>query len=92
MLQQMDAITNEVLEPITFILAYPTVLWSHSSTVTRLQAGWSRIQIRAEARHLTLLRNVHIASSVHPASQSMGTGSSFPQHKAAKPRMSSYPI
>ena len=42
MLKQTDAITNEVLEPITFILAYPTVLWSHDSTVsivTRLQAG-----------------------------------------------------
>jgi len=26
MLERTDAITNEVLEPITFILAYPTVL------------------------------------------------------------------
>jgi len=25
MLEQTDAITNEVLEPITFVLAYPTV-------------------------------------------------------------------
>jgi hypothetical protein len=25
MLEQTDAVTNEVLEPITFILAYPTV-------------------------------------------------------------------
>jgi len=25
MLQRRDAITNEVLEPITFVLAYPTV-------------------------------------------------------------------
>ena len=29
MLERTDAITNEVLEPITFVLAYPTVLqWS----------------------------------------------------------------
>jgi len=27
MLGQTAAITNEVLEPITFVLAYPTVLW-----------------------------------------------------------------
>ena len=26
MLERTDAITNEVLEPITFVLAYPTVL------------------------------------------------------------------
>jgi len=26
MLERTDAITNEVLEPITFILAYPTLL------------------------------------------------------------------
>jgi hypothetical protein len=26
MLEQTDAVTNEVLEPITFVLAYPTVL------------------------------------------------------------------
>jgi len=26
MLERTDTITNEVLEPITFILAYPTVL------------------------------------------------------------------
>jgi hypothetical protein len=25
MLERIDAITNEVLEPITFVLAYPTV-------------------------------------------------------------------
>ena len=25
MLERTDAITNEVLEPITFVLAYPTV-------------------------------------------------------------------
>ena len=25
MLEQTDAITNEVLQPITFVLAYPTV-------------------------------------------------------------------
>jgi len=29
MLERTDAITNEVLEPITFVLAYPTV---HPST------------------------------------------------------------
>jgi len=28
MLEQTDAITNEVLEPITFVLAYPTVYLS----------------------------------------------------------------
>jgi len=41
MLEQTDAITNEVLELITFILAYPTVLWSRDSIVskvTRLKA------------------------------------------------------
>jgi hypothetical protein len=27
MLEQTDAIMNEVLEPITFILAHPTVHW-----------------------------------------------------------------
>jgi hypothetical protein len=26
MLERTDAITNEVLEPITFVLAYPTVI------------------------------------------------------------------
>jgi len=26
MLERTDALTNEVLEPITFVLAYPTVL------------------------------------------------------------------
>jgi len=26
MLERTDAITNEVLEPITFVVAYPTVL------------------------------------------------------------------
>jgi len=26
MLERSDAITNEVLEPITFVLAYPTVI------------------------------------------------------------------
>ena len=26
MLERTDAITNELLEPITFVLAYPTVL------------------------------------------------------------------
>jgi len=25
MLEQTDAVTNEVLEPITFVLAYPTI-------------------------------------------------------------------
>jgi len=30
MLERTDAITNEVLEPITFVVAYPTVIW-HSS-------------------------------------------------------------
>jgi len=35
MVERTDAITNEVLEPITFVLAYPTVLSSdlHSSTM-----------------------------------------------------------
>jgi len=27
MLERTDAITNEVLEPITFVLAYPTVFF-----------------------------------------------------------------
>jgi len=27
MLERTDAITNEVLEPITFVVAYPTVYW-----------------------------------------------------------------
>ena len=27
MLERIDAIMNKVLEPITFILAHPTVLW-----------------------------------------------------------------
>jgi len=30
MLERTDAITNEVLESITFVLAYPTKIW-HSS-------------------------------------------------------------
>jgi len=29
MLEPTDAITNEVLEPITFVLAYPTVFYNH---------------------------------------------------------------
>jgi hypothetical protein len=28
MLERTDAITNEVLEPITFVLAYPTVIFT----------------------------------------------------------------
>jgi len=28
MLERRDAITNEVLEPVTFVLAYITVFWS----------------------------------------------------------------
>jgi hypothetical protein len=35
MLQQTDAITNKVLEPITFVLAYPTV--SDIYKITMLQ-------------------------------------------------------
>jgi len=27
MLERTDAITNEILEPITFVLAYPTVIF-----------------------------------------------------------------
>jgi len=37
MLEQTDAVTNEVLEPITFVLAYQTVLRSltdHQGTDT----------------------------------------------------------
>ena len=30
MLERTDAITNEVLEPITFVLAYPVVLPGNS--------------------------------------------------------------
>jgi len=29
MLERTDAMTNEVLEPITFVLAYPTVIRYH---------------------------------------------------------------
>jgi hypothetical protein len=32
MLERTDAITNEVLEPITFVLAYPTVFSSTYGT------------------------------------------------------------
>ena len=33
MLQRTDAITNEVLEPITFVLAYPSVHPSTTHTI-----------------------------------------------------------
>jgi hypothetical protein len=33
MLERTDAITNEVLEPITFVLAYPNVFYSSPLTV-----------------------------------------------------------
>ena len=36
MLERTDAITNEVLEPITFVLAYPTVLFNYSLSFERL--------------------------------------------------------
>jgi len=29
MLERTDAIMNEALEPITFLLAYPTVYWNN---------------------------------------------------------------
>jgi hypothetical protein len=32
MLERTDAITNEVLEPITFVLAYPTVYIIYNKT------------------------------------------------------------
>jgi len=31
MLERTDAITNEVLEPITFVLVYPTVIISETA-------------------------------------------------------------
>ena len=31
MLEWTDAITNEVLEPIMFVLAYPTVWWNSTN-------------------------------------------------------------
>ena len=33
MLERTDVITNEVLEPITFVLAYPTVTVSEETSV-----------------------------------------------------------
>jgi len=36
MLEQTDAITKEVLEPITFVLAYPTV--RTNVTLTKIRA------------------------------------------------------
>jgi hypothetical protein len=34
MLERTDTITNEVLEPITFVLAYPTVLPTYVTAAT----------------------------------------------------------
>ena len=36
MLERTDAITNEILEPITFVLAYPTALFNYSLSFKRL--------------------------------------------------------
>ena len=36
MLERTDAITNEVLEPITFVLAYRTVYTYPETTITQL--------------------------------------------------------
>jgi len=36
MLERTDAITNEVLEPITFVLAYATVLYIIINVVCRM--------------------------------------------------------
>jgi len=33
MLERTDAITNESLEPITFVLAYPTIFYIHNRSV-----------------------------------------------------------
>jgi hypothetical protein len=40
MLERTDAIMNEVLEPITFVLAYPTVVAGSSGWCSDQTAGW----------------------------------------------------
>jgi hypothetical protein len=48
------------------------------SIVTRLRAGRSRVRIPAGARSFYLLRNIQTVSAAHPASNSIGTGTTFP--------------
>jgi len=42
MLERTDAITNEVLEPITFVLTYPTVFKSEVTEKYVLKCWWSQ--------------------------------------------------
>ena len=49
----------------------------HMTSVTRLRAGKSGVQIPPRARDFSLLQNVQTASESHPASCSTDTGSTF---------------
>jgi len=40
MLEQTDAVTNEVLEPIMFVLAYPTVWWNRTNFFILYDEYW----------------------------------------------------
>jgi len=39
MLERTDALTNEVLEPMTFVLAYPTVILHVSDITSKFNFG-----------------------------------------------------
>jgi hypothetical protein len=53
---------------------YFTNLELRVSVVTRLRAGWSRVQNPIQERDFSPLQNVQTGSSAHPVSYSEGTG------------------
>jgi hypothetical protein len=68
---------------LSMLLTY----WSQDtvvSIVTRLWAGWSRVQVLAEANDLFVLQHVKTGSGAHVAPSSMGTRCSFPGGKVVR--------
>jgi len=62
MLERTDAITNEVLEPITFVLAYRTVFpWNLRGGRKRIRVRIAPVEIRTRHTQLPLHWNVQRA-------------------------------
>jgi hypothetical protein len=59
MLERIDSITNKVLEPITFVLAYPSVLCYERTGVCSTFSSWNTTyitQVKASSKPVALLK------------------------------------